>query len=197
MILEYEGYRVEEAADGPQALARVADRLPDAVVLDVKMPEMDGLAVLEAFRERGYEMPVLVISGHADFATAVEATRRGAYDFFEKPLQRERILVSLRNAVESYRLQTENTVLRRRLERPVRACSGREADGTAGQYRREPGLIVRARAPDRPRCGGARGRRDLPRCGGRRRPRPLWGCAGRRLARRAPRAPAPGNRRDG
>ncbi len=112
MILEYEGYRVDEAGDGPQALAKVADRVPDAVVLDIKMPGMDGLDLLRAFRERGYEMPVLVISGHADVATAVEATRRGAYDFFEKPLQRERVLLALRNATESARLAAENRSLR-------------------------------------------------------------------------------------
>jgi two-component system, NtrC family, nitrogen regulation response regulator NtrX len=112
MILEYEGYRVEEAAGGSQALARVAERAPDAVLLDIKMPEMDGLELLKAFRERGYDMPVLMISGHADVQTAVEATRRGAYDFFEKPLQRERILVSLRNAVETARLAAENRNLR-------------------------------------------------------------------------------------
>ncbi len=112
MILEYEGYRVDEASGGSQALAKVAERPPDAVLLDIKMPEMDGLDVLKAFRERGYDMPVLMISGHADVQTAVEATRRGAYDFFEKPLQRERILVALRNAVDSFRLHTENTVLR-------------------------------------------------------------------------------------
>jgi two-component system nitrogen regulation response regulator NtrX len=111
MILEYEGYRVEEAPGGPQALARMADRSPDAVLLDVKMPEMDGIEVLRAMRERGYDMPVLVVSGHADVATAVEATRLGAYDFFEKPLQRERVLVSLRNAVESARLRAENRSL--------------------------------------------------------------------------------------
>ncbi len=105
MILEYEGYRVEEAASGSQALARANDRLPDAVILDVKMPEMDGLDVLDAFRERGYDAPVLMISGHADVSTAVDATRRGAFDFFEKPLERERVLVSLRNAVESRRLR--------------------------------------------------------------------------------------------
>jgi two-component system, NtrC family, nitrogen regulation response regulator NtrX len=112
MILEYEGYRVEEAGNGSQALAKVAERAPDAVVLDIKMPEMDGLELLKALRERGYDMPVLMISGHADVATAVEATRRGAFDFFEKPLERERVLLSLRNAVEAYRLQTENRTLR-------------------------------------------------------------------------------------
>ena len=112
MILEYEGYVVEEAASGPEALARVADRAPEAVMLDIKMPEMDGLEVLTAFRERGYDMPVLVISGHGNVDTAVEATRRGAYDFFEKPLQRERVLVTLRNAIATYRLSSENRVLR-------------------------------------------------------------------------------------
>jgi two-component system nitrogen regulation response regulator NtrX len=112
MILEYEGYRVEEAANGSQALSKVADRAPDAVVLDIKMPEMDGLELLKALRERGYDMPVLMISGHADVATAVEATRRGAFDFFEKPLQRDRVLLSLRNAIEAFRLQTENRTLR-------------------------------------------------------------------------------------
>ncbi|HEX3552118.1 MAG TPA: sigma-54 dependent transcriptional regulator [Thermoanaerobaculia bacterium] len=112
MILEYEGYRVEEAGNGSQALSKVAERAPDAIVLDIKMPEMDGLELLKALRERGYDMPVLMISGHADVATAVEATRRGAFDFFEKPLQRERVLLSLRNAVEAYRLQAENRTLR-------------------------------------------------------------------------------------
>ena len=107
MILEYEGYRVEEAAGGAEAVAKVASLAPQAILLDVKMPEIDGLEVLRVLGNRGYEMPVLVISGHADLATAVEATRRGAYDFFEKPLQRERVLLSLRNALESQRLQRE------------------------------------------------------------------------------------------
>jgi two-component system nitrogen regulation response regulator NtrX len=113
MILDYEGYRVEEAASGAQALARVAERHPDAIILDIKMPEMDGLELLRAMRERGYDMPVLMISGHADIATALEATRRGAFDFFEKPLQRERVLLSLRNAIDTSRLQAENRNLRR------------------------------------------------------------------------------------
>ena len=112
MILEYEGYRVDEAEGGKAALARLGDRPPDAVLLDIKMPEVDGLELLTAFRERGYDMPVIMITGHGDVSTAVEATRRGAYDFLEKPLQRERVLVALRNAIEAFRLHSENRVLR-------------------------------------------------------------------------------------
>ena len=112
MILEFEDYRVEEAATGPQALARVAESAPDAVLLDIKLPELDGLDVLTSFRERGYDMPVLMISGHGDVSTAVEATRRGAYDFFEKPLVRDRVLVALRNAIDAWRLKNRDRVPR-------------------------------------------------------------------------------------
>jgi two-component system nitrogen regulation response regulator NtrX len=108
MILEYEGYKVEEASGGAEAVAKVASLAPQAIILDIKMPEIDGLEVLRVLGNRGYEMPVLVISGHADLATAVEATRRGAYDFFEKPLQRERVLLSLKNAIENNRLQRDS-----------------------------------------------------------------------------------------
>ncbi|HEX2252311.1 MAG TPA: sigma-54 dependent transcriptional regulator [Thermoanaerobaculia bacterium] len=116
MILEYEGYRVAEAPSARLALDRLSERPADAVVLDVKMPEMDGLELLRVLRERGFEMPVVMISGHADVATAVEATRRGAFDFFEKPLERERVLLSLRNAVESYRLQSESRTRREEVD---------------------------------------------------------------------------------
>jgi two-component system, NtrC family, nitrogen regulation response regulator NtrX len=107
MILEFDGYRVEEAAGGIEALGIVRDRTPDAVMLDLRMPEMDGLEALRQMRERGYEMPVIVISGHADVPTAVEATRRGAFDFLEKPLERDRVLLSVRNAVEAWRLRRD------------------------------------------------------------------------------------------
>jgi len=112
MVLEYEGYRVLEAASGDEALAGVRRSSPDAVLLDIKMPEMDGLEVLGSLRERGYEMPVIVVTGHGDIDTAIEATKKGAFDFFEKPLQRDRVLLSLRNALESYRLQQESSALR-------------------------------------------------------------------------------------
>ena len=107
MILEFEDYRVDEAADGDAALRRVAERQPDALLLDIKMPGLDGLAVLRMLRERGHDVPVLMITGHGDVQTAVEATRQGAFDFLEKPLARDRVLLSLRNAVESSRLQRE------------------------------------------------------------------------------------------
>ena len=104
MVLEFEGYRVEEARNGLEALQKVRERPPHAILLDLRMPEMDGAETLRALRERGYEMPVLVVSGHADIATAVEMTRRGAFDFFEKPFQSDRLLISVRNAVEARRL---------------------------------------------------------------------------------------------
>ena len=111
MVLEYEGYRVREAGNGEKALSEVRRVPPDAVVLDIKMPEMDGMEVLRSLRERGYEMPVIVVTGHGDITTAIEATKQGAFDFFEKPLQRDRVLLSLRNALESYRLQQDSSSL--------------------------------------------------------------------------------------
>jgi len=116
MILDYEGYEVATAADGKAALASLdADRV-DAILLDIKMPGMDGLEILDRISEREGAPPVLMISGHGDIATAVEATRRGAVDFLEKPLERERILVSLSNALSRNTLATENERLRRKLE---------------------------------------------------------------------------------
>ncbi len=112
MILEFERYRVEDASTGRQALRRVMTRPPAAVLLDIKMPELDGLATLSRLRERGHDMPVVMISGHGDIAVAVEATRLGAYDFLEKPLERDRVLLALRNAIERRRLEDENRLLR-------------------------------------------------------------------------------------
>jgi len=116
MILEYEGYEVLAAPDGKTALADIEAQAPDAVLLDIKMPGMDGFEVLDRIVARETPIPVLMISGHGDIATAVEATRRGAIDFLEKPPQRERILVSVRNALSRKSLATENERLRRRLD---------------------------------------------------------------------------------
>ncbi len=112
MILEYEGYSTLEASSGPDALRAVEESRPDAVLLDIKMPRMDGLEVLAEIHKRGLDPPVIVVSGHGTIATAVEATRLGAFDFMEKPLERDRVLLVLRNALERSRLEEENRTLR-------------------------------------------------------------------------------------
>ncbi|HLN92738.1 MAG TPA: sigma-54 dependent transcriptional regulator, partial [Thermoanaerobaculia bacterium] len=116
MILEYEGYEVATSADGKSALADLDASPADAVLLDIKMPGMDGLEVLDRIVARDGAPPVLMISGHGDIATAVDSTRRGAIDFLEKPPQRERILVSLKNALSRNQLRVENQRLRMALE---------------------------------------------------------------------------------
>ncbi|HEY7862434.1 MAG TPA: sigma-54 dependent transcriptional regulator [Thermoanaerobaculia bacterium] len=113
--LEYEGYEVREAGDGPSGLQEAEANPPDLLLLDVKMPGLDGLEVLDRLAARDGVPPVVMISGHGDIATAVEATRKGAVDFLEKPLERERLLLSVRNALSRNVLAQENARLRRRL----------------------------------------------------------------------------------
>ncbi|HXM78278.1 MAG TPA: sigma-54 dependent transcriptional regulator, partial [Thermoanaerobaculia bacterium] len=116
MILDYEGYEVLSASDGKAALAELDSTRIDAVLLDIKMPGMDGFEILDRIVAREDAPPVLMISGHGDIATAVEATRRGAVDFLEKPPQRERILVSIKNALSRDSLRAENERLRQKLD---------------------------------------------------------------------------------
>jgi len=99
MVLKYEGYQVLKAGSGPEALALLGKQTPDVILLDVKMPGMDGFGVLERLQKEGKGIPVIVISGHGNIETAVEAVKQGAYDFLEKPLDRERLLVTLRNCL--------------------------------------------------------------------------------------------------
>lgn len=120
MLLRYEGFEVWTAPNARQALARLereaaAERRADLVLSDVKMPEMDGLALLEKLRERPDPPAVVMISGHGDVATAVDAVRRGAVDFLEKPLDQNRVIVALQNALRQTRLAKENSSLRRAL----------------------------------------------------------------------------------
>jgi len=105
MILEYEGLQMIEAASGPEALQKARNEEPDAVLLDIKMPRMDGIEVLAELAKTDPDLPVVMISGHGTIATAVEATKLGAFDFMEKPLERDRVLLVLRNALEKRRLQ--------------------------------------------------------------------------------------------
>ncbi len=119
-ILEYEKMRVDEAASGAEALEKVERARPDVVLLDIKMPRVDGLEALAQIRRRDGDLPVIVISGHGTIATAVEATKLGAFDFMEKPLERDRVLLVLRNALERRRLQEENRDLRLSFEERFR-----------------------------------------------------------------------------
>ncbi len=107
MTLEYEKFTVVFAEDGPGALARVAAGGVDLVLLDIKMPGMDGMRVLETLREQHPTLPVVMISGHGTIDTALEATRLGAYDFLQKPLDRDRLLIVVRNATELKRLREQ------------------------------------------------------------------------------------------
>ena len=116
-ILEYEGYEVTLAATGDEGLKLLEREAPDLVFLDIKMPGMDGLEVLQKVKHLVETVPFVVISGHGDISTAVEAAKSGAFDFIEKPLESERVLLTVRNAVDTRRLKTENRSYRKDAER--------------------------------------------------------------------------------
>ncbi|MBM3992401.1 MAG: sigma-54-dependent Fis family transcriptional regulator [Planctomycetes bacterium] len=125
MMLQYEGFEVWTAKDGEEALARIgreaqSGRAADLVLCDVKMPRLDGPGLLDRLAEHIGAPSVIMISGHGDIATAVDALRRGAVDFLEKPLEHNRVVVSLRNALRERRLAVENAELRTRLGEPWR-----------------------------------------------------------------------------
>src|SRR4051812_12104360 len=116
MILEYEGYDVQEASSGPEGVALAEREPPDLVFLDIKMGGMDGLEALQKIKQHNESLPVVIISGHGTVSTAVEATKLGAFDFIEKPLASERVLVTIRNALDQGRLRDENRSLKRAVE---------------------------------------------------------------------------------
>jgi two-component system nitrogen regulation response regulator NtrX len=118
-ILEDEGYAAAEAADGGEALRKAAAEGPDAVLLDVWMPGMDGLEVLSALRSQDPDLPVVVMSGHGNIETAVRAVKLGAFDFLEKPLSLERLLLVLRNALAQRVLREQNRALREEKSAPA------------------------------------------------------------------------------
>ncbi|HEX6939322.1 MAG TPA: sigma-54 dependent transcriptional regulator [Longimicrobiales bacterium] len=110
-LLEAEGYRVREAAEGRAAVAAVEEEEPDVVLLDLAMPELDGLAALRALRERRPELPVVMMSGRATLGDAVQATKAGAFHFIEKPLNPEAVLLTIRGALELRRARELSRVL--------------------------------------------------------------------------------------
>jgi DNA-binding NtrC family response regulator len=107
MILEYEKYSVLFAENGTKALSILKETPLDAVLLDIKMPGMDGIDVLRQIKSLQNDLPVIMISGHGTFETAVEATKLGAFDYLPKPLDRDKLLITLRNALEQKKLVSE------------------------------------------------------------------------------------------
>jgi two-component system, NtrC family, nitrogen regulation response regulator NtrX len=115
-VLEYEGHEVRVAGGGGEAIQLYTETRPDLVFMDVKMARMDGLEALDRIREHDPAACVVMISGHGTIETAVEATRRGAYDFLEKPLDTDRLLLTIRNALQQRGLVEENQRLRGEVE---------------------------------------------------------------------------------
>jgi two-component system nitrogen regulation response regulator NtrX len=118
-ILEDEGYEVHAAENGAAARRIRAERKPDLILLDIWMPDEDGITLLKDWLRDDALCPVIMMSGHATVETAVEATRLGAYDFLEKPLSMAKLLVTVERALENARLKRENIGLRRRVDIPV------------------------------------------------------------------------------
>jgi two-component system nitrogen regulation response regulator NtrX len=118
MILEYEGYQFLEAGDGEEALSLIGEMIDlDLILLDIKLPGRDGLDILAEIRKRPYAPEVIMISGQGTIQTAVEATKLGAFEFLEKPLHRDRVLLSIRNALNHNNLRRECLDLRKKAEK--------------------------------------------------------------------------------
>ncbi len=118
-ILEYEGYTIEEAGDGDAGLKAVLKSNYDVIFCDIKMPKKDGLDFLLELKKEEIQVPVIIMTGHGDVETAVEALKRGAYDFVQKPLDLNRILVTVRNALSHEMLVQESKSLKKKLGKVV------------------------------------------------------------------------------
>ena len=114
-ILEMENYQVELAENGLEGLEKARKEKYDAIFCDIKMPEMDGTEMLVKLIEEGIESPVIMVSGHADISTAVDCIKKGAFDFIEKPLDLNRILITLKNATDKANLVKETKILKKKI----------------------------------------------------------------------------------
>ncbi len=114
-ILTDEGYEVDTAEDGAAAIAAVEKDKYDVIFCDIKMPNMDGIEVLDRLMEMGVDAAVVMISGHGDIDTAVECIKKGAFDFVQKPLDLNRILITIKNAAERQTLSNQNKVLKKKV----------------------------------------------------------------------------------
>ncbi len=114
-ILSYEGYKIDEAGDGEEGLKRFKEKSYDVVLCDIKMPKIDGIEFLDKASEINSDIPIIMISGHGTIETAVEAVKKGAYDYVSKPPDLNRLLITIRNAMDKTDLVTETKVLRRKV----------------------------------------------------------------------------------
>jgi two-component system nitrogen regulation response regulator NtrX len=126
-ILEYEKYEVDLAASGPEGLEMFNNSNYDIILCDIKMPEMDGMEVVEKIFEKGTDAQVIMISGHGSVDNAVQAIKRGAYDFIEKPLDLNRLLITIRNAMDKSSLITETKVLKKRVSKTYDMVGGSDS----------------------------------------------------------------------
>ena len=116
-ILSFEGYKIDEAGDGEEGLKKFKEKTYDMVLCDIKMPKMDGIEFLQKAGEANADVPVIMISGHGNIETAVEAVKKGAFDFIAKPPDLNRLLITIRNALDRTNLVTETKVLKRKISK--------------------------------------------------------------------------------
>jgi DNA-binding NtrC family response regulator len=114
-ILEFENYKVEEASDGLEGLEKLKDNTYDLIMCDIKMPHFDGMEILDKMQAMGIETPIVMISGHGTIETAVEALKKGAFDFIQKPIDLNRLLVTVRNAIDKKELVQETKKLKKKI----------------------------------------------------------------------------------
>lgn len=116
-ILSNEGYKVDEAADGEEGLKKFTDKNYDVVLCDIKMPKLDGIDFLAKATELNAEVPIIMISGHGNIETAVDAVKKGAYDYISKPPDLNRLLITIRNATDKNVLVKETKTLKRKVSK--------------------------------------------------------------------------------
>lgn len=114
-ILSMEGFKVEEAADGAEGIQKIESNTYDCILCDIKMPKMDGIEVLKKAQELKPDIPFIVISGHGSIETAVDAVKKGAFDYISKPPDLNRLLITVRNAMDKKLLVAETKQLRKRI----------------------------------------------------------------------------------
>jgi DNA-binding NtrC family response regulator len=116
-ILSFEGYKIDEASDGEEGLKKFKDKSYDVVLCDIKMPKIDGIEFLQKAGEANPDIPIIMISGHGNIETAVEAVKTGAYDYISKPPDLNRLLITIRNAMDRSNLVSETKVLKKKVNK--------------------------------------------------------------------------------